>query len=30
MDDHTYVRDISRLRISDAEEAGRKGANMGE
>lgn len=30
MDDHTYVREISLLRISDAEEAGRKGANMGE
>jgi pyruvate,water dikinase len=26
----TYVRDISSLRISDAEEAGGKGANMGE
>ena len=26
----TYVRDISTLRISDAEEAGGKGANMGE
>ena len=30
MDDHKYVRDISLLRISDAEEAGGKGANMGE
>ena len=27
---NTYVRDISSLRISDAEEAGGKGANMGE
>ena len=26
----TYIRDISTLRISDAEEAGGKGANMGE
>ncbi len=26
----TYVRNISSLRISDAEEAGGKGANMGE
>ena len=26
----TYVREISSLRISDAEEAGGKGANMGE
>jgi pyruvate,water dikinase len=26
----TYVRDISTLRITDAEEAGGKGANMGE
>jgi pyruvate,water dikinase len=26
----TYIRDISSLRISDAEEAGGKGANMGE
>lgn len=26
----TYVRDISQLRITDAEEAGGKGANMGE
>ncbi|MBV8349879.1 MAG: PEP/pyruvate-binding domain-containing protein, partial [Mycolicibacterium sp.] len=26
----TYVRDISSLRIADAEEAGGKGANMGE
>ena len=25
-----YIRDISTLRISDAEEAGGKGANMGE
>ena len=30
MQDDTYVRDISTLRISDAEEAGGKGANMGE
>ena len=30
MHDDTYVRDISSLRISDAEEAGGKGANMGE
>ena len=30
MQDETYVRDISTLRISDAEEAGGKGANMGE
>ena len=30
MDDHTYIRDISLSRISDAEEAGGKGANMGE
>ncbi len=30
MDDHTYIRDISWSRISDAEEAGGKGANMGE
>ncbi len=28
--DNNYVRDISTLRISDAEEAGGKGANMGE
>ncbi|WP_123024466.1 phosphoenolpyruvate synthase [Mycolicibacterium stellerae] len=28
--DVTYVRDISTLRIDDAEEAGGKGANMGE
>ena len=26
----TYIRDISTLRITDAEEAGGKGANMGE
>jgi pyruvate,water dikinase len=26
----TYIRDISALRITDAEEAGGKGANMGE
>jgi pyruvate, water dikinase len=25
-----FVRDISTLRLSDAEEAGGKGANMGE
>jgi phosphoenolpyruvate synthase/pyruvate phosphate dikinase len=30
MQDDTYVRDISTLRITDAEEAGGKGANMGE
>ncbi len=30
MQDENYVRDISSLRISDAEEAGGKGANMGE
>ena len=30
MDDHTYIPDISWSRISDAEEAGGKGANMGE
>ncbi|WP_422747888.1 phosphoenolpyruvate synthase [Mycobacterium sp. WMMD1722] len=30
MPNATYVRDISALRISDAEEAGGKGANMGE
>ena len=30
MEDNTYVRNISTLRISDAEEAGGKGANMGE
>ncbi|MGX9791156.1 phosphoenolpyruvate synthase [Mycobacterium sp. MMS18-G62] len=30
MHENTYVRDISSLRISDAEEAGGKGANMGE
>ena len=30
MNDDMYVRDISTLRISDAEEAGGKGANMGE
>ena len=30
MNDGMYVRDISTLRISDAEEAGGKGANMGE
>ena len=30
MDDHRYIRDISLSRISDAEEAGGKGANMGE
>ena len=30
MRNDTYVRDISSLRISDAEEAGGKGANMGE
>lgn len=28
--DDAYVRDISHLRIADAEEAGGKGANMGE
>jgi hypothetical protein len=26
----TYVRDIASLRITDAEEAGGKGANLGE
>src|SRR4051812_15595162 len=30
MNSNAYVRDISTLRISDAEEAGGKGANMGE
>lgn len=30
MESNTYVRDISMLRITDAEEAGGKGANMGE
>lgn len=30
MANDTYVRDISSLRIADAEEAGGKGANMGE
>ncbi|MBE1546456.1 pyruvate,water dikinase [Mycobacterium sp. OAS707] len=30
MQSDTYVRDISTLRITDAEEAGGKGANMGE
>lgn len=30
MQDHMYVRDISALRLSDAVEAGGKGANMGE
>ena len=30
MQSDTYVRDISALRITDAEEAGGKGANMGE
>ena len=30
MDSDNYVRDISTLRITDAEEAGGKGANMGE
>jgi pyruvate, water dikinase len=30
MQQDTYVRDISTLRIADAEEAGGKGANMGE
>jgi len=30
MEGNTYVRNISTLRISDAEEAGGKGANMGE
>lgn len=30
MAEATYVRDISALRITDAEEAGGKGANMGE
>ena len=30
MHDDTYVRDISTPRITDAEEAGGKGANMGE
>jgi pyruvate,water dikinase len=30
MESHTYVRDIASLRITDAEEAGGKGANLGE
>lgn len=30
MHSNAYVRDISTLRIADAEEAGGKGANMGE
>jgi len=30
MPSNAYVRDISTLRITDAEEAGGKGANMGE
>ena len=30
MNADTYVRDISALRLADAEEAGGKGANMGE
>jgi pyruvate,water dikinase len=30
MQSDTYLRDISTLRITDAEEAGGKGANMGE
>lgn len=30
MRSNTYIRDISTLRITDAEEAGGKGANMGE
>ncbi|MGV0792511.1 phosphoenolpyruvate synthase [Mycolicibacterium sp. XJ1819] len=30
MPNRTYVRDIAALRIADAEEAGGKGANMGE
>jgi pyruvate, water dikinase len=30
MQKDTYIRDISALRITDAEEAGGKGANMGE
>ena len=30
MQTDTYVRDISTPRITDAEEAGGKGANMGE
>src|SRR5262245_19233632 len=30
MQSDSYVRNISTLRISDAEEAGGKGANMGE
>jgi pyruvate, water dikinase len=30
MQGNTYVRDISTLRITDAEDAGGKGANMGE
>ncbi|UUO02697.1 phosphoenolpyruvate synthase, partial [Mycolicibacterium novocastrense] len=29
-DDLTFIRDISELTIADAEEAGGKGANMGE
>ena len=30
METHTYVRDIASLRITDAEDAGGKGANLGE
>jgi pyruvate, water dikinase len=30
MGTHTYVRDIASLRITDAEDAGGKGANLGE
>lgn len=30
MQPDTYVRDISTLRIADADEAGGKGANLGE
>ena len=30
METQTYVRDIASLRIADAEDAGGKGANLGE
>jgi hypothetical protein len=30
MGTHTYVREIASLRISDAEDVGGKGANLGE
>ena len=30
METPTYVRDIASLQITDAEEAGGKGANLGE